>query len=87
VQENLVRFGDRLWDIFICDNFWAAEGVDSYGFRDSLLSSLILQKFRKLSGSAVALRLHIVAYSLLVCQDDRPGRYWSLGEGVRRYPR
>src|SRR4029450_13710265 len=76
VQENLVRFGDWLRDIFIWDNFWAAKGVDSFGFHDALLSSLILRRSRKPSSSSVALKLHTVAYSLLGCQADRPGA-WS----------
>src|SRR2546423_817053 len=34
LQENLVRFGDRLRDILIGNDFWAAKGVDAYRFHD-----------------------------------------------------
>jgi hypothetical protein len=43
LQENLVRFGDRLRDILIGNDFWAAKGVDAYRFHDSLLRTLIFQ--------------------------------------------
>jgi hypothetical protein len=43
LQENLVRFGNRLWDILIGNDFRAAKGVDAYRFHDSLLNTLIFQ--------------------------------------------
>src|SRR5262245_24934671 len=34
LEENLVRFGGRLRDIFIGDDFWATKGMDAYSFHD-----------------------------------------------------
>src|SRR5229473_636595 len=70
LHEDLVRFGDRLRDIFIGNDFWAAKGVDSYGFHEWSFACLYVSA-RALEGSAETSREPAVLrprYSIESCE-------------------